>query len=50
MANISRFTSTSRTHSALADTSQFDAFDNEKVEKVEIVIDGSFSIVDQSSP
>ena len=27
-----------------------DAFDNEKVEKVEIVIDGSFSIVDQSSP
>ena len=30
MANISRFTSTSRTHSALADTSQFDAFDNEK--------------------
>ena len=31
-------------------TIEIDAFDNEKVEKVEIVIDGSFSIVDQSSP
>jgi len=29
---------------------QVDAFDNEKVEEVEIVIDGSFSIVDQTSP
>ena len=29
---------------------QIDAFDNEKVEEVEIVIDGSFSIVDQTSP
>ena len=31
-------------------TIEINAFDNEKVEKVEIVIDGSFSIVDQSSP
>ena len=31
-------------------TIEIDAFDNEKVEKVEIVIDGSFSVVDQSSP
>ena len=31
-------------------TIQIDAFDNEKVEKVEIVIDGSFSVVDQSAP
>tara|TARA_B100001105_G_scaffold14748_1_gene10755 strand:- start:566 stop:2251 length:1686 start_codon:yes stop_codon:yes gene_type:complete len=31
-------------------TIKIDAFDNEKVEKVEIVIDGSFSVVDQSSP
>ena len=29
---------------------QIDAFDNEKVEEVKIVIDGSFSIVDQTSP
>ena len=29
---------------------QIDAFDNEKVEEVEIVIDGSFSIVDYTSP
>jgi len=31
-------------------TIEIDAFDNEKVEKVEIVIDGSFSVVDQSAP
>ena len=31
-------------------TIEINAFDNEKVEKVEIVIDGSFSVVDQSSP
>ena len=29
---------------------QIDAFDNEKVEEVEIVIDGNFSYTDQSSP
>ena len=31
-------------------TIEINAFDNEKVEKVEIVIDGSFSVVDQSAP
>ena len=31
-------------------TIEIDAFDNEKVDKVEIIIDGSFSVVDQSSP
>ncbi|SUZ48937.1 uncharacterized protein METZ01_LOCUS1791, partial [marine metagenome] len=31
-------------------TIEIDAFDNEKVEKVEIIIDGSFSVVDQSAP
>ena len=31
-------------------TIQVDAFDNEKVEKVEIVIDGSFSVIDENAP
>jgi len=31
-------------------TIEIDAFDNEKVEKVEIIIDGSFSVVDQTAP